>query len=99
MTVDPVSGKADALLDNLTSTIDIAWRTRFFGGVEFYVLEFSGDILTDAPGRLRLFNGGSSSVVADKLPGPSSMVLDAGAGKIYIVTKGDGSVLQVDLTK
>lgn len=99
MAVDPVSGKADVFMENLTSTIDIAWRTRFFGGVEFYVLEFSANILTGEPGRLRLFNGGSSSVVADNLPGPSSMALDAAAGKIYIVTKGGGNIFQVDLAK
>jgi hypothetical protein len=66
--------------------------------VEFYVLEFSSNILTSAPGRLRLFNGGAPSVVADNLPGPSSMALDAAAGRIYIATK-DGNILAVDLAK
>lgn len=99
MAVDPVSGKASVFLDNLTSTIDIAFRTRFFGGVEFYILEFSADILTGAPGRLRLLSNAGPSVVADNLPGPSSMALDLAAGKIYITTKGGGNILQVDLAK
>lgn len=98
MTVDPASGKADVFLDNLTSTIDIAFRGRFLGGVEFYVLEFSSNLLADAPGRLRLFNGGAPSVVADNLPGPSSMALDPAAGRIYIATK-DGNIVTVDLAK
>jgi len=97
MSVDPVSGSATVFLDGLTSTIDVATRARFFGGVDVYVLEYSSDILTETPGRLRLLGSGGASVVADALPGPSSMALDAGAGKIYITTKGDGSILQVDV--
>lgn len=98
MLVDPVSGAADVLLENLTSAIDIAWRTRFFGAVDYYVLEFSTDLLAVAPGRLRLINLGSTTVVADNLPGPSSMVLDNSAAKIYIATKA-GTILQLDLAK
>jgi hypothetical protein len=98
MLVDPTSGSAEVLLENLTNTIDIAWRSRFFGGVDFYVLEFSTDLLNNAPGRLKLINAGDSSVVADKLPGPSSMVLDNSASTLYILTKS-GSILQLDLPK
>jgi hypothetical protein len=98
MVVDPVSGGAQVLLENLTSAIDIAFRTRFFGGVDYYVLEFSANILTEAPGRLRLINAGTASVVADNLPGPSSMVLDNATGTLYIATKA-GSILQLDVTK
>jgi hypothetical protein len=98
MAVDPGTGKADVLLDNLTSTVDIAWRARFFGGVDFYVLEISTDLLNNAPGRLRLFNGGIASVVAGGLPGPSSMALDATAGKLYVATLA-GTILQLDLPR
>jgi hypothetical protein len=71
MAVDPVTGAASVFLDNLTSTIDVAARARFFGGVNFYVLEFSSDILTSKPGRLRVLGSGGQSVAADNLPGPS----------------------------
>ncbi len=98
VSVDPGTGASDVILDNLTSTIDIAWRSRFFGGLEFYVLEFSGNLLADAPGTLRAYNGGSPTVLADKLPGPSSLALDNAAGRLYIATKA-GMILQVDLPK
>ncbi len=100
MAVDPATGKADVVFDNLTSAIDIAWRARFFGALEVYVLEFSGNILSNDPGQLKLFLGGSSTptVIADHLPGPSSMVLDPNAARLYIATKS-GSILQLDLQR
>ena len=70
MVVDPVSGKADVLVDNLTSAIDIAWRTRFFGGVDYYVLEFSTNLLASAPGRLKLVNAGSHDCGGRQSTGP-----------------------------
>jgi len=96
MVVDPASGKADVLVDGLTSAIDIAWRTRFFGGVDYYILEFSTNLLASAPGRLKLVNAGRTTVVAENLPGPSSMVLDSTGTKLYIATKS-GSIMQLDL--
>jgi hypothetical protein len=96
MVVDPVSGKADVLVDGLTNSIDITWRTRFFGGVDFYILEFSTDLLNNKPGRLKLVNAGQTTVVADNLPGPSSMVLDPTASKLYIATKS-GTIMTLDL--
>jgi hypothetical protein len=98
MMVDPVTGQSSVFLDNLTAAIDVAYRTRFFGGVDLYVLEFSANNLMAAPGRLRLFNGGTSTVVADNLAAPSALALDDAAGKLYITTKG-GSLLQLDLAR
>ena len=97
MAVNPNSGTASVFLENLTSAIDVASRGRFFGGVDYFVLEFSSDIRTSQPGRLRVLGSGGESVLAENLPGPSSMAYDTSAGKIYITTKGDGSLLQVDV--
>src|SRR5262249_49078981 len=41
LSVDPATGAYTVLADNLNSSIDIAWRTRFFGGLDFYVLSYS----------------------------------------------------------
>jgi hypothetical protein len=99
MVVDAATGKADVMLGQLTSAIDIAWRSRFFGGLDFYVLEFSGNFLANAPGRLKLVNAAGTTVVADNLPAPSTMVLDPAANKLYIATIGAGNILQLDLPK
>ncbi len=97
MAVNPTTGAPSVFLDNLTSTIDVASRSRFFNGVDYFVLEFSSDLLTSKPGRLRVLGSGGESVLADNLAGPSSMAYDTSANKIYITTKGDGSLLQVDV--
>lgn len=94
MAVDPATGQTSVVLDNLTSSIDVAFRTRFFGGVETYVLEFSNDLENHGPGRLRSFANGTSTVVADNLPGPSSMVLDGNT--FYIATKA-GIIFTLDV--
>jgi hypothetical protein len=96
MLVDPASGGASVFLDNLTSTIDVAYRARFLGGLELYVLQFSADLLNNGPGRLSLFRGGASTVLADNLPGPSSMILDSTSSSLYVTTKA-GTVMQIDL--
>jgi hypothetical protein len=98
MAVDPATGQANVFLDNLTAAIDVAYRTRFFGGVELYVLEYSANNLTAAPGRLRLFNGSNSTDVATNLAAPSAMTLDSTGTKLFITLKG-GSILQVDLAQ
>jgi hypothetical protein len=94
--VDPATGAASVLLDNLTNTVAIAWRTGFFGGLSFYVLQFSNDLLNHGPGQLLLVSAGTTKVVVDNLNGPSAMVLDRPAGRLYITTKA-GNLLEYDL--
>jgi len=94
--VDPVTGDTTVVLENLTSAIDVAWRTRFFGALDYYVLEHSTNLRMGAPGRLRLINAGGSTVVADNLTGPTAMALDVVGSKLYIATL-TGNILQLDL--
>ena len=96
MSVDPATGASSLFLDKLTSAIDVVWRTRFFGQLQFYVLEYSANQLAQAPGRLKLFDP-AERVVVDNLKGPSSMVLDAASGKLYITSRVEGNVLLVEL--
>ena len=96
MSVDPVTGASEVFLDNLTTAIDVAWRTRVLGRLQFYVLEYSANQLAQAPGRLKVFDP-TERVLLDNLKGPSSMLLDAASGKLYITTRPDGNLLVFDL--
>ena len=48
MSVDPTSGAAEVFLENLTSTIDIAPRSRFLRPTQWFVLEHTANLLAGA---------------------------------------------------
>jgi hypothetical protein len=65
MSVDPVTGAFEPVLENLTSTIDVAPRARFLRPLQFLVLEHSANLLSGAPGRLKLVGFNSTEILAD----------------------------------
>lgn len=98
MDVDPATGSATQFITLLSSTIDVLPRPRSNGATQFYVLEYSTSLLQGQPGRLLLFNG-ARQVVAENLVTPSSMALDETAGKLYITSRSNGTVLMLDMER
>jgi hypothetical protein len=97
MSVDPVTGAFEPVLENLTSTIDVAPRARFLRPLEFLVLEHSANLLAGAPGRLKRVGFNSTEILADGMRGPSAMHYDTAAGTVYITSRTDGTILKLDL--
>jgi hypothetical protein len=97
MSVDPATGAATPLFENLSATIDVAPRVRFLRTTEFLVLEYSSNFLQGAPGQVRRITPFSSDVIVDKLNAPSSMVYDAASQMLYIASRADGTILKVQL--
>lgn len=98
MSVDPATGASEVFIPNLTSTIDIAPRSRFLRPLQFFVLEHSANLLAGAPGRVRLIGPGTSNeVVAGDLNGPTSMFYDAGLNALFVASRNDGTIVRIDL--
>jgi hypothetical protein len=97
MSVDPATGAAEVLIDNLTSSIDIVARSRFLRPLQYLVLEHTANLLAGAPGRLKIISPAGTTVVADNLPAPSALVYDQATGFAYITTRGNGTILKLDL--
>jgi len=97
LSVDPATGQITTFIDNLNSSIDIVWRARPLARPVFYVLEYSANFLAGGPGRVKVFNTTEPTILVDDLKAPTSMALDAAAGKLYITSRADGTVLLVDI--
>jgi hypothetical protein len=72
-------------IGGLTSAIDVL-PVNSAAHDEFYALEFSADMLRNAPGRLKFFSspGAGAVVVADGLISPTSLAFDEQTRTIYI---------------
>ncbi len=94
-TVDPVSGSHAALITGLTSAMDVLP----LGGTQYLTLELSTDLLAGQPGRLQRWPSpaGPATPLSTCLIGPSSMVLDAKTGTLYITEIFTGRVVQLPL--
>jgi hypothetical protein len=97
MDVDPVTGAAAPFLTLLASTIDVLHRTKASGAWQFLVLEYSTALLQGKPGRLLVYNTPDSQIMADNLPTPSAMAFDQATGKLYVTSRGDGTVVMIDI--
>lgn len=93
--VDITSGAGATLLDGLTSAIDVVSLGESSSS-PLLVLEFSASMLTQAPGRLRLFKGTDAPVlIAGGLITPTSMAVDQRTGEIFITNIGPAMITRV----
>ena len=89
-------GAIETLVSGLTSAIDVAPLGH--GAADpLLVLEFSTNMLEQAPGRLRLVTpAGESTTIAEGLPTPTSMVVDANTGEVFISHIFPGFITRID---
>jgi hypothetical protein len=94
--VSTTGGAVTSLISGLTSAIDSA---PLGGGANdpLVVLEFSTNMLAGAPGRLRLVTpAGASTTLAEGLPTPTSMVVDATTGEIFVTHIFPGFITRIN---
>ena len=87
------------LIPNLTSALDVLPFNGTGGDTDSYlVLEFSANMLAQAPGRIKLFTSPSESprIIADNLITPTSITRDAPTGAIFVTEKATGRILRVN---
>lgn len=98
MMVDPATGVSGPFINSLSAAIDIVYRPRPNGArPQFFVLEYSAGFLAGLPGRVTVFNTPTGQVLVDGINGPTGLALDTTANKLYIVSRTDGKILQVDV--
>jgi hypothetical protein len=97
MSVDPSTGKSDLFLSLLSSTIDTLYRIKADGSNQWFALQFSKNLGSNAPGSLIVYDSWQGQVLIDNLITPSSMALDSATGKLYITDLGEGTVLVADV--
>lgn len=95
--VDPATGNSGLFISLLSSAIDVLFRVNSAGRAQFFVLEYSGNQLASAPGRLKLLEDPVGTVLVDGLKTPTNMALDAASGTMYITQRGEGNVVKVDV--
>lgn len=97
MDVDPATGKSSLFIALLSSAIDVLYRTKADGSPQFFVLEYSRNLVGGAPGRVLVYNSPIGQELVGGLDGPTNMALDNSTGTLYITSRTDGTVLQVDV--
>ncbi len=96
--VDPATGTSTPFISWLSSATDIAYRTRPNGAhPQFFVLEYSAAFLAGQPGRVKMFNSETGTILVDGINGPTGLALDNTAGMLYIAARADGKILQVNV--
>ncbi|HEX7830987.1 MAG TPA: ScyD/ScyE family protein [Thermoanaerobaculia bacterium] len=103
LSINTSGGAASTLIGGLTSAIDSA-PLGSGPNDPLVVLEFSTNMLASAPGRVRLMTpSGASTTIAENLPTPTSMVVDAMTGEIFVthifpgfITRINGSAILPD---
>ncbi|HWW60654.1 MAG TPA: ScyD/ScyE family protein, partial [Thermoanaerobaculia bacterium] len=94
--IDPANGAVATLVSGLTSSIDVA---PLGNGANdpLLVLEFSTNMLAGAAGRLRLVTpDGTSTTIAEGLPTPTSMAVDATTGDVFITHIFPGFITRIN---
>lgn len=95
--VDVKTGDSTTFIAGRSSAIDIVEGRSKGRNTEYYVLEFSTDFLSGAPGQLLLFQSPTAqpTVVAGGLISPSGMARDPETGDIYIAEIFTGLIKRV----
>lgn len=95
--INPVNKNTFTLIDGLSSAIDVLPVEDDLGNTQFYVLEFSTDMLGGAPGRLLRFDSPDATpvVIASNLTSPTSLARDDETGDILITEIFPGRVVRV----
>lgn len=95
LTVNRTTGATQRLISGLTAAIDSA-PLGHGANDPLVVLEFSTNMLAQAPGRLRLVSpSGASTTIAEGLPTPTSMAVDAVTGEIFVTHIFPGFITRI----
>ena len=86
-------------IGGLTSAIDVLPVRGPKGENQFYTLEFSTNLLANAPGRLQFFASADAApvVIVGNLISPSSMARDEQTGSLFITEIFTGRVIKVNV--
>jgi hypothetical protein len=95
--VDPSTGSPVTLISGRTSAIDVLAPET--APTKYFVLEFSTNMTSNAPGRLLFFDSASAAptVVASPLITPTNMALDPLTREIFVTEFGPGRVVRVSV--
>jgi hypothetical protein len=95
--VNLANNSQSTFIGGLTSAIDVLPVPGAPGQDQFYTLEFSTDMLANAPGRLQFFSSSSAApvVVAAGLPTPISLARDEQSNTIYVSSIFTGNIFKV----
>ncbi len=86
-------------IPNLTSALDVLPFNSTGGDNDSYlVMEFSSNMLAQAPGRLKLFTSPSESprILVNNLVTPTSIARDAQTGAIFVTERATGRIIRVN---
>lgn len=99
--IDLVGGGTTTFISGLTTSIDVNAVKRGSNPDQFFVLEFSTNMLSGAPGRLLLFNtpAGPPAVITSPLVSPTSITRDRSTGDVFITQIFPGLVARVDAAR
>jgi hypothetical protein len=95
--INRVNNSHTTFIGGLTSAIDVLPVESTDGQTRFYVLEFSTAFLTNAPGRLLLYESQTAApkVLAEGLVSPTSIARDETSGDIFITEMFTGRIMRV----
>jgi hypothetical protein len=95
--VDPSTGSPQTLISGRTSAIDVLAPES--APTKYFVLEFSTNMTSGAPGRLLFFDSATATptVVASPLITPTNMALDPLTREIFVTEFGPGRVARVSV--
>ena len=97
--VDPASGKVSQFINLLASAIDVIQRVKGDNSTQFLVLEYSLALTKGQPGRLLFYDTAVGQIMTDNLPSPTAMAFDATTSSLYVTSRGNGTVLLINLPK
>lgn len=94
-----VNGANEPFIKGLSSAVDVLPATAANGQDQFFTLEFSTNMLANAPGQLSRFdqNGGGQVVLASNLTTPTSLAQDTASGDLFITEIFTGLIKRVHI--
>lgn len=95
--INRVNNSHTTFIGGLSSAIDVLPVEGTNGQMRFYVLEYSTAFLTNAPGRLLLYESltDAPKVLAEGLISPTSIARDESNGDIFITEMFTGRIMRV----
>lgn len=92
-----VNSANEPFIGGLSSAIDVLPATDSNGQDQFFTLEFSSNMLANAPGRLSWFDnvGGSRVVLVDNLITPTSLAQNTSTGDLFVTEIFTGRIIKV----
>jgi hypothetical protein len=94
--INRVNNSHTTFIGGLSTAIDVLPVEGANGQTRFYVLEFSTAFLTNAPGRLLLYESPSAApkVLAEGLVSPTSIARDETSGDLFITEMFTGRIMR-----